>query len=289
MNIFNVVMFAVVGLWLFVASLFDFRKREVPDWLNFSLLFVGIFSRISYFIISLDYTVLLYGLFGFILTLLIGIVMSYGKQWGDGDSKMLIGIGTCFGFSFNFALLDFNNWPILIYFFLNSMVMGAFYGLIWTIVLGIIHSKDFFDSAKKLSLKYYLMPLGLGLFLFVFSLISAFSGVFRIMIWLMIIGLVVTLYILIFVKVIEKSCMYKRTETSKLVPGDWVIETVSYKGKIICSSKDRCLDEEQIKLLKKYKIKSVLVKEGVPFVPAFLFGFLFSLFVGNILGLLFRF
>lgn len=287
MDIFNAVMFSVVGLWLFVASLFDFRNREVPDWLNFSLLFVGIFSRVSYFVITLDYTVLLYGLFGFILTLLIGIVMSYGKQWGDGDSKMLIGIGTCFGFSFNFAFLDFNNWPILIYFFLNSMVMGAFYGLIWTIVLGIIHFKDLLISAKKLERKYYILPLSFGLFLFVFGLF--FSGIFRTMIWLMMVGLVVSLYVLIFVKIIEKNCMYKRVEVGSLVPGDWVIETISYKGKIICSRNDRCLDEDQIRLLKKGKIKSVLVKEGVPFVPAFLFGFLFSLIFGNVLGLLFRF
>jgi Flp pilus assembly protein protease CpaA len=59
------------------------------------------------------------------------------------------------------------------------------------------------------------------------------------------------------------------------------IETVNY----ICGPKDLGISREQINLLKRYEdkklIESVLVKEGVPFVPSFLIAFIFCLIFYN--------
>ena len=284
MDIFNWVMFSIVGLWLLVASCFDIKNREVPDWLNFSLIFIGGFSRLIYSIISSDFWILLYGLFGFLIALVLGIIMSYTRQWGDGDSKMIVGIGTCLGFSFSFSFLDFSTWPMFMYFLLNSLIAGAFYGLLWSFGLGIIRYKDFLKELHKWPRSYLILPLVFGIVLSLFSLM--FNGVFRTLFLLMIVSLVICIYVLILVKIVEGACMYKQVKVNELVPGDWVVETVSVRGKIICSKKDRCLDEEQIKLLKKYKIQSVLVKEGIPFVPAFFLGFIISVIWGNLLSLL---
>ena len=283
MNLFDTFILCIVILWLFVGSLFDFKKREVPDYLNFSLIFVGFFSRLIYSIVIAGYTVFVYGIFGFLLTLIFGAIMSYCKQWGDGDSKILIGVGTCLGFSLNFTFFDFNSWPILLYFFLNSMIAGAIYGLVWTIGLCAIHFKDFLKTLAKLDKKFLYLPILSTLAFIIINLFFIKNPLFS----LTVIGLCIGIYVLIFIKIVEDSCMYKKVNVLDLVPGDWVVETVKFKDKVICSKKDRCLDEEQIKLLKKYKIKSVLVKEGIPFVPSFFFGILLSLIFGNILRFLF--
>jgi len=37
-------------------------------------------------------------------------------------------------------------------------------------------------------------------------------------------------------------------------------------------------------LKRKGKVKNVLIKEGIPFIPSFLIAFVLSLFLGNIIG-----
>ncbi|GIU69536.1 MAG: hypothetical protein KatS3mg002_0772 [Candidatus Woesearchaeota archaeon] len=47
--------------------------------------------------------------------------------------------------------------------------------------------------------------------------------------------------------------------------------------KYITGPKDLGISKEQIELLKKSKIKKVLVKEGIPFIPAFLIAFILTM------------
>lgn len=280
MDIFNIVMFSIVGLWLLVASCFDFKNREVPDWLNFSLFAAAIASRLMAFVYTWEFSYLIQGLFGFLIGLVIGFAMSYTKQWGDGDSKLIVGISTGIGFSF-FNFFDLSNWPFLFVFFINSLIAGAVYGIIWGVVLGIIKFNDIKKGFSEIGFKFLFYPAIFGIicFLIVFVFFNSFFVLFIPLILI----LVFSMYLLVYVNVVQKRCMYKKQEINKLVPGDWIAETISIKGKVICSKKDRCLDEGIIKLLRKNKIKFLLIKEGIPFVPAFLFGFIITLIFGNVL------
>ena len=68
----------------------------------------------------------------------------------------------------------------------------------------------------------------------------------------------------------------------ELVEGDWVAKNYYDKNrKLICSKRDPGLTYKQIQRLKKNNIKKVLVKEGIPFVPAFFFGFLLTIFFSD--------
>ena len=84
----------------------------------------------------------------------------------------------------------------------------------------------------------------------------------------------VLFYIWLFVKIIEESCMIKNVAVSKLTEGDWIFKDVFIGKKYIAGPKDLGISREQIELLKKYsargKIKTVTIKEGIPFIPAFL-------------------
>lgn len=277
---FEVIIYSMVVVWLFTASIFDIKTREVPDWLNFSLIAVGLSTRLIYSLVSWDYWVFIYGVIGLIIAFVIAIVMSYTKQWGDGDSKMLLGVGACLGFNYHFIIFDFSNWPMLIYFLVNSLIIGAFYGIIYAIGLGILHRKEFIIEFRKWDYKVFILPL---IFIAVFSLFSfIFPKPFDFMLLSLVAAVGLGIYILFFIKIVEKACMYKHIKVGKLVPGDWTAEIVKRNDRLICNKKD-VLDEKQIKLLKRFKVKSVLVKEGIPFVPSFFLGFIFSLIFGNIL------
>lgn len=71
--------------------------------------------------------------------------------------------------------------------------------------------------------------------------------------------------------------MYRLIPVSKLTEGDWIAKNVYLNKKLITGPKDRGITKKQITLLKKSKVKQVLIREGIPFVPVFLISTLISL------------
>ncbi|PIO05594.1 hypothetical protein COT47_04145, partial [Candidatus Woesearchaeota archaeon CG08_land_8_20_14_0_20_43_7] len=51
--------------------------------------------------------------------------------------------------------------------------------------------------------------------------------------------------------------------------------------KYICGPKDLGIEKKQIAILLKHKVKKVLVREGIPFVPSFLIAFIVNVFFQN--------
>ena len=61
-----------------------------------------------------------------------------------------------------------------------------------------------------------------------------------------------------------------------MTEGDWLAEEVVIQGKKVL--KKKTLTNSDIEKLHTHKISSVLIKEGIPFVPSFLIAYLFLLF-----------
>ena len=61
-------------------------------------------------------------------------------------------------------------------------------------------------------------------------------------------------------------------------------ENIIFNKKYLCGPKDLGISEEQIKTVRREKIKSLLVKKGVPFIPAFLLGYVLVLFIQQHIG-----
>lgn len=99
-----------------------------------------------------------------------------------------------------------------------------------------------------------------------------------------------TFYLWVFIKAVEKSCMHKLVEPSKLTEGDWIVKNVYAGGKYITGPKDLGVGKIQIKklieLYRQKKIKKILIKEGIPFVPSFFIAFCITWAFGNPLMLL---
>ena len=136
------------------------------------------------------------------------------------------------------------------------------------------------NKLKKLNLKvnifYFLIPL----IIIILSLI--FSNELRILLLILAFLTLIYPYLTRIVKFAEIEIMTYPLNANKLTEGDWITNDVYYKNKKIYSMKSPGVTKEQIALFKKYKINEVIVREGIPFVPAIFLGILFSLIFGNI-------
>ena len=70
--------------------------------------------------------------------------------------------------------------------------------------------------------------------------------------------------------------MIKLKKADELAEGDWLERDVKVNGRVISKSVHG-LSNEEIRLLKKYN-KNVLIKQGVPFTPAFLIALIVMVF-----------
>ncbi len=279
---FQNIAFSSALIALAIAAMFDLKTREVPDWLSYSTIFFGVGLRLLFAGVTLDLSYIIAGVLGFVAFMIVALIMFYTGQWGGGDSKLLIGIGVLIGLE-----PDFSRIPFLFIFWMNAIFIGAFYGLIYSVYLAFKHKKRFSIEFKKEYLKhkrerFFLLVLGL-----IAIFISFFIQEFFLKITMMLVAmfLFVMIYLLVFVKAIENSAMKKYVPVERLTEGDWIVNDVFVGGKYICGPKDLGIEKKQIQELVRLKsngkIKRVLIKEGIPFVPGFFIALVVTILFGN--------
>ncbi|MGV8141595.1 MAG: A24 family peptidase [Candidatus Woesearchaeota archaeon] len=266
-------------LALLIASITDLKSREVPDYISYALVFVAFATSLANTIINWNYIYIVQSAMGFVIGLIIAYSMFYLGQWGGGDSKLMIGLGAIFGFNV-FQLFGEKNYWLLI--FLGCIILlGAVYGLIWSVFLAIKHRKAFVKGLdERMQRREILITRRTLLTIIVLMLlviILILEREYQLPMLLFTAMLYVIFYLWVFVKVIEEKCMVKELPINKLTEGDWIHKDVYIGKKFITGPRDLGISREQIASLKKYssqgKIKTVTVKEGIPFIPAFLMAF----------------
>ena len=281
---------AIVALTaLIFASAADLKKREVPDWLNYALIAIGLSSGAIASLVFWTWTFAAYSLAGFLIFLVIAYLMFYAGQWGGGDSKMIMGLGALIGFEFSFSYPFMLSENFLIAFWVNTLLAGVVYALFWSIFLAFKHTRK---VGKRFSEEIGKSAFSRNLVLAVTLIIAAISFIpnqpeQRTVIYLLAVISFASFYLMVLVRSVEKACMYKLLTPEQLTEGDWIAKEVRVGGKYLCGPKDLGIEKKQIsklmKLKQKGKIKRVLVKEGIPFVPSFLLGFIITLLWGNVL------
>ncbi len=269
---------------LIIGSYTDLKTREVPDWINYSLIFLGIGLRLLHSVLTNEWMFLLEGIVGLGAFFLLAMFMFYAGQWGGGDSKMLMGIGALVGLG-----IDFNHMPMLVIFLVNLLLMGAVYGLIWSFVLAIVNWKKFYKNFKKINADAKFVRRTVMVLTIIILILAIFVKGIPLKVSFLGLALVTLLsyYLWIIARAVEKSCMYRLVNPHKLTEGDWIAKEIKVKGKLICGPKDLGIEKKQIKQLIKAKVKKVLVKDGIPFVPSFLIAFILTLLLGNWMKFLF--
>jgi len=270
---------------LVIGSLTDFWRREVHDYVSYGLMAasLGIACTYSLAYWSIDFVV--HSVLGLIIGILIGYLMFYLGQWGGGDSKMIMGLGAAIGFN-AFSIFGQKNYWLLIT-LINTILFGAIYGVGWSVYLAIKHRKSFLKSLNNFGKQKSIMIARVSLL--VFTLISAAAIVLfvrdelRMLLLIILAAILAVFYSWIFMKVIEESCMIKKVSADMLTEGDWINKNIYVGKKYVAGPKDLGISREQISLIKKYsrfgRIKKIEVKEGIPFIPVFLIGFLITMYL----------
>jgi len=247
-------------IWLAAASFTDLKKREVANWLSFSLIAIALAVRASESIIAGNAQPILTSVIGLAIFFVIANVLYFGKIFAGGDAKLLMAMGAVIPGA---AFLS------------NFLIIGGVYGLIYSFGLAIIHRKAFSSGLKKINKKTSC------LMIFIFA-VFILGLILKIPIIYIITATIILIYYLhVFVKTVEKSCLIRKVSPQKLTEGDWLFKDIKIRGKTLKAS-FHGLTQKQINLIKKNK-KLVQIKYGIPFIPVFLIAFLLTYYFDNIL------
>ena len=87
-----------IGLiWIIFASVTDLKKREVPNWLSFSLIIFALGFRLFYGIFE-SWNFFLQGIIGLGIFFVLGNLFYYLKLFAGGDAKLMIALGSVLPF-----------------------------------------------------------------------------------------------------------------------------------------------------------------------------------------------
>ena len=256
-------------VFLIFATIQDLKKREVANWISFSLIIFALGYRFFYSLFSGEFNFLYQGLIGLGIFFILGNLLYYGRMFAGGDAKLMIALGTVLPLSSSF----FINLKIFIIFLFVFLFAGGIYGLSVSIVLSLRNFKRFKkEFSKRLDKNKKLIYIVMFLGLIVMSL-GLLENLFFIL------GVIIFIfpYFYLYAKAVDESCMVKKVKTGKLTEGDWLYENIKVKNKLI-KARWEGLSKKDIGLIQE-KYKSVLIRYGIPFVPVFLISFLILIYI----------
>src|SRR3989338_10180281 len=98
----EIFLFALAFIWLCVASFQDIKKREVANWLSFSLILFAVAFRAFYALLNNNLWFFLNGLIGLAIFYAVASLLYYGRLFAGGDAKLLMAVGVVLPFSGSF-------------------------------------------------------------------------------------------------------------------------------------------------------------------------------------------
>ncbi|MEM2707500.1 MAG: A24 family peptidase [Candidatus Pacearchaeota archaeon] len=256
------VVFFIFFIYLLIATIWDIKKREIPDWISYSLLFFGISYRIfqSFFYSSIIFNLAIVYFLFFILA----NIFYYSKFFAGGDYKLLISLSPVFCYPPLILKKDFFFLKFLIY----VLIVSSIYGLIWSFYILIKNYKKFKFKEEIKESKFLTIVLFSLIFL-ILSLIFYFIYDHIFFIFSFLIFLIFP-FLYIIINFADKMLIIEKNY-NEIVEGDILYKDIKIGNKII-KAKWEGLNKEEIKLIKKFK-KKVKIKEGIPFVPVFFIAF----------------
>lgn len=254
----------VLGLIGVVFATFqDLKTREVANWLNYSLIGVGLIFRLGFSLSNGDWNYLFYGLIGLGAMYCVGNAFYYSQAFAGGDAKLLMALGVLFPYQSYGDLIVYD-----VGFVLLLLILGLVYTLAYSALLALRHfrkySKEFYSSIWK---NKWIFVLGWILGLLLVLLGKGLLGY---------VGAIVFILPVIYchLKSVEEACLIVELKPGQLTEGEWLNEDVKIRGKWIRKTVHGLTKEEIKWILKHGRGKKIEVKQGIPFVPVFLLSFL---------------
>jgi len=263
-------LFAIGLIWIVFATIQDIRKREIANWLNFSLIGFASAYRAFYSSLNSEWGFFLYGIIGFGFFFAFANLFYYTKVFAGGDAKLLMGLGIVLPIE---RLIDFVY--LGIGFISVLFIIGALYGILYSFFI-VYRNWRQFRKEFRLIFKKDKWLFNLVVLFIIFELFVFVYGTGRYS--FLIAAIVIPLFLPIlyfYLKSVEK-CMIVLREARDLREGDW-LEKEIWVGNRMIKKSVHGLSSEEIRILRKAK-KRALIKEGIPFAPAFLVSFIFMVF-----------
>jgi Flp pilus assembly protein protease CpaA len=274
---------AVVLLFTIIAVGFDLKKeRIIPNYLSYFLIIFGLGSHTIISLLDASIWPLAYSIIGTVVLFTFGAILYYAGVWAGGDTKMLTGFGATLA-----TVPAVVGWPFLFTIVFNILLLGSVMGLLWSIGLAIKHRKEFVIEASKIVSKsrWVVALLYASLILVILSFVFQKFAFETSFIWA---TTVLLFYLFVSLKAVENSCMYKTIKADELIEGDWIAEPIKHKNKIIYKPSKVGIEQTDINKLVSLKVKSIRVKDGLPYLPAFLVALIVSLFGIDVMFFIFK-
>ncbi|MFH1823312.1 MAG: A24 family peptidase [archaeon] len=278
----DILLISLAFIALVIGSITDIKKREIADWISFSLFAVALAIRGIVSLISKDPTYFLYGLLVFGILFVILVPAYYGKLFGGGDVKILLAIGACLAttpvFLTKLSVFSFST-PFIVSLIINGLIIGSLQGIIWGFVT-LCKKPDKWCFSFKTTFKKnrkIIYSSGILALLFLIAII-----VFKEPILLITFVMLILLPVLFaFAKASEDTGFIKLKSPNQLTEGDSLTKEVKIGSKTLKQTADG-LTKKDILLLKKFN-KKVLITDGLPYIPALLLALILTFLFDNIL------
>lgn len=247
------IVFSIVIFSFILASIEDIKKREVYDYLNFSLSFfivaVAIFESVSLFSIA----PLKYVFFGMLVGFALGATLYYLGIWGGGDAKFLIGFSGASYYLMHFTkkdavfadfygyLFDLTSYwfKLFIDTFLSYIIIIDSIAILILIALTLRH----FKRKEELMNSIYLIAILMFLFLGLKLELSIF--------YLLVLGFASFLLIFFAPENLFYSCYVRyKKKLKNLDEGDLLDSSLKFDGKVFLD-----LDDAKFGVVKEHLIK----------------------------------
>jgi len=265
MNFEVIFLFVLALIWIVFATIQDLRKREIANWLNFSLIVFALGFRFFYSLFSEQGFSFFYnGLIGLAIFVVLGHLMYYARFFAGGDAKLMIALGVILPFTPE-VLVNLN---LFLTFFILFLFVGAVYIILVSLFLSFKHfknfQKEFGNQVKKRKKIVYLI--------FVFGLILMILGIYSDVFFILGVLIFLLPYIYFYTKAVDEACMIRKIRPNDVTEGDWLYKDIKIRGKLIRASWDG-LTKKDISLIKRSG-KGVEIRQGIQFSPVFFFSFL---------------
>ena len=263
-----------------VAAAYDLKTTEIPDNVFHAMIALGAPVILYLAVTSGNYFPLLLSFAVGGILLGFGFLMYKGGQWGGADAKLLAALGFLLpqlppGFAPNLIF------PFPLSLLLNVFLLGTPYMILYSIVISINNREviNGFLSDFKANSKFLLVAsstLFIILFLFGYFISANFSFSSRILditknSVLSVLVLVGMFSVYKFARNVENHAFRRKIPISKLRVGDVLMKSKEIEG----------ITLEQLKKIKKSRLKYVWIKDGVRFGPAFPIALLFTVYYGD--------
>jgi prepilin signal peptidase PulO-like enzyme (type II secretory pathway) len=283
----EILLFVVALIGSIAAGLYDLKTTEIPDEIPYAMMAVGIVGNIIKSYLVWSYWPVLLSMIVGLAFLGFGFLMYYIGQWGGGDAKILSAIGFLVPVipqQIKVTLM----FPFPVGFFFNVFLVGAFYMIVYAVILSFINRDiwSVFVEDLKANAKIF-MTFNLSLLAFLIFSVALLTKyyellplndmmMFSVMIFLISMGFFILWK---FVKTVEEVGFKKKIPISQLKVGDVPLDYKIWEG----------ITEKELKKIKSSGKKYIWIKEGVRFAPAFPLALIFTVLVGDGIIWLFRF